>query len=1052
MRKFVLVAAVAVWAAAGGQGRAGQFSVPMSVTEPAGLARRAEPVSGGMPLPRGRFKKDQPFAVFAADGREIPSQVLPMVVDPDGTVRWVLVDFADDIAAGARKRYTLRAVRPGVRPRSPVKVTRTAGGVTVDTGKLRFSISSRKPFSLFSTVEVAGRRVVDGGRVLYTDGFPVWNHLKTPPKGLLEAVRPGVDLREVAAEPEPTKAAESKTYLAGPPERIDIEWAGPMRVTLAVRGHFVGDEFNRFQYIARITAWAGSSAVHVKYSLCNSNPEHYCYRPVRRSAIELKLTRRPGGTILGAGKPLRTGPEAWLVQTLLKRAARSARAGTGRRQLWASAGWGDEAEGWVAARLPGPGSGGGTLTVLACDLYFADDPARKLETRGETLALNGIIERPASEARSRFRPYRDRRRCLTDCSHLSSQYLIDFDAPAEPAALTAEARRGQHRLHLLATPKWYLQDTEAMPYGKFGTQADEMTCYQTWGWKYDPADAPRRPPRHRTYGRFFRGIDNHYEPEEDALDQMLIMYLRTGARPYFDNAHAWANYAMDLYAWRTDGWRFKDGGVWWYGGPKGHRPQRLADPVTGYRNSIPTGWGGKVRRPWTLELVRDNYFLSNSKSCYCHNWAQGLLAWYCLTGERDALAAAIDRVEQDYDTHRRARGQRPGGTDRFSRDFTRASYNAHAARLVVPQDKFVRRASEYFAAVYLRRPTREPRGLVNAAKPWRRRGLRGGLAAYVGQAGLAELKRLGYRFDESTGRMTDPRTGRSWYVLLNPHTWMFPPLSRAMELYYRLTGNEDAMDWVIAYGQAAARVLFQRHCLLTYGRMLVDFPRRGVARDYAAWVTGPENKYAEGIVLSGYLARFHPDVCARAYSLCGEPILKERAYKYWFGGSHRGYHTTRMKPLDRVGMWLDYQSTHDGQTDFVGRTIYIWSHPRRDDRPPAAIGDLKVQLQGSTARVSFTAPADHGGGRVARYQLKCAARPIVEYETFLKAYNEFREEEVCNWWMAANLKGEPAPGPPGRRESFVVTGVPEGARYFAVRSFDDSNNRSRLSNVAAAGR
>ena len=41
------------------------------------------------------------------------------------------------------------------------------------------------------------------------------------------------------------------------------------------------------------------------------------------------------------------------------------------------------------------------------------------------------------------------------------------------------------------------------------------------------------------------------------------MYLRTGRRAFFDAAEAWANYFMDLQTWRTDGWRWKDGGVWW---------------------------------------------------------------------------------------------------------------------------------------------------------------------------------------------------------------------------------------------------------------------------------------------------------------------------------------------------------------------------------------------------------------------------------------------------------------------------------------------------------
>ena len=56
-----------------------------------------------------------------------------------------------------------------------------------------------------------------------------------------------------------------------------------------MKGRFVGDEKNKFQYVARITAWAGRSDVHVKYSLANSNPDHYCYRKVKDSTIELAV-------------------------------------------------------------------------------------------------------------------------------------------------------------------------------------------------------------------------------------------------------------------------------------------------------------------------------------------------------------------------------------------------------------------------------------------------------------------------------------------------------------------------------------------------------------------------------------------------------------------------------------------------------------------------------------------------------------------------------------------------------------------------------------------
>ncbi|KKL28910.1 hypothetical protein LCGC14_2370430, partial [marine sediment metagenome] len=132
------------------------LQVPMAVAEPIGLARKAEPISGGIPLPKGMFQKGQAFAIFGADGRERPSQALPLVVDRDGSLRWVLVDFQDDLAASATNRYVLKAVARTARPARPLKVTDRAGAVTVDTGAIRLTISRTQPFSLFSSVERAG--------------------------------------------------------------------------------------------------------------------------------------------------------------------------------------------------------------------------------------------------------------------------------------------------------------------------------------------------------------------------------------------------------------------------------------------------------------------------------------------------------------------------------------------------------------------------------------------------------------------------------------------------------------------------------------------------------------------------------------------------------------------------------------------------------------------------------------------------------------------------------------------------------------------------------
>ena len=71
---------------------------------------------------------------------------------------------------------------------------------------------------------------------------------------------------------------------------------------------------------------------------------------------------------------------------------------------------------------------------------------------------------------------------------------------------------------------------------------------------------------------------------------------------------------------------------------------------------------------------------------------------------------------------------------------------------------------------------------------------------------------------------------------------------------------------------------------------------------------------------------------------------------------------------------------------------------------------------------------------------------------FLEKFNNFEDDACCNWWMATNLTGEPAPAGAGTKESFAVTGVPANATHFAVRSFDNASNRSAMSNVSVCDR
>jgi hypothetical protein len=86
-----------------------------------------------------------------------------------------------------------------------------------------------------------------------------------------------------------------------------------------------------------------------------------------------------------------------------------------------------------------------------------------------------------------------------------------------------------------------------------------------------------------------------------------------------------------------------------------------------------------------------------------------------------------------------------------------------------------------------------------------------------------------------------------------------------------------------------------------------------------------------------------------------------------------------------------------------------------------------------TVNLIWTAPGDDGlVGTSARYEVRMSTSPITD----------------TNWASAAVIGGVPAPLPAGSRQTMVVRGLTRGTTYyFAVKSYDDVDNVSALSNV-----
>jgi len=106
-----------------------------------------------------------------------------------------------------------------------------------------------------------------------------------------------------------------------------------------------------------------------------------------------------------------------------------------------------------------------------------------------------------------------------------------------------------------------------------------------------------------------------------------------------------------------------------------------------------------------------------------------------------------------------------------------------------------------------------------------------------------------------------------------------------------------------------------------------------------------------------------------------------------------------------------------------------------DTIPPDAVTDLAVSTATTNSlTLTWTAPGDDGNnGTATEYDIRYATSNI-DNET---------------WEFAIQASGEPAPGPAGSNETFVVGGLAAATTYyFALKTIDNAGNWANLSNIA----
>jgi len=217
------------------------FLVVLSVEERAGITRRKEPVTVGIPLPKGAVVDPSHLGLLDASEQSVVLQTQLLAKWPDGSVKWVLLDFQADVDGHHTAAYSLHRVprRAAVGAQARMTVQTSPDCITVETGRAAFFID-RRTLKLFDRVVVEGTEILDGAlsRIQLVDD----------------------------------RGREYLPRIVG----TAVETEGPVRVTVHLHGKMhSSDEKTLADFSSRLSFYADSDLVEMKFTLRNSRPARH---------------------------------------------------------------------------------------------------------------------------------------------------------------------------------------------------------------------------------------------------------------------------------------------------------------------------------------------------------------------------------------------------------------------------------------------------------------------------------------------------------------------------------------------------------------------------------------------------------------------------------------------------------------------------------------------------------------------------------------------------------------------------------------------------------
>jgi hypothetical protein len=569
----------------------------------------AQPVSVGLPFAKGVLHDPRTIFLLDAKRRPVPVQTETLALWPDGSVKWLLLDFLVASAQKGCESWVLAHGRTETEWSSSegLRVEESSHEVIVDTGDMRFCVG-RDGFP-FSQAFLAGKPVLDGEspRTVVTDrhGDKHTPHL----------------------------------------DQVVVEARGPIRATIQCEGTFPG--LDPLRVVCRLSFFSGTGLVRLQIAIHNPNRASH-----RGGLWDLgdsgSVLFRDLSLVLGLNESEK--PQvAWAAEASQCPSAFQ----TGDLEIYQDSSGGENWQNQNHVNRQGH---------VPCSFQGYRIRSPRQETRGSranpVVAIQGAHSRLAVAVADFWQQFpkavevKDRQLWIrlfpeqfSDLFELQGgeqkthTIWLDFGAAASsPPPL--DWVHQPTRVH--APPEWYAASRAIPHLEPSGTSSDRLEALMTGVVSGDHSLFARREIIDeygwRHYGEvyadheaaYYSGpapIISHYNNQYDVLQGALLQSLRTGDSRWVGLFDPLARHVIDIDIYHTT--RDKaayNGGLFWH--------------TDHYKSAA-----GCTHRTFSRANCRPGDRSYGGGPSNEHNYTTGLLNYYFLTGDPDARDAVVGLAE-----------------------------------------------------------------------------------------------------------------------------------------------------------------------------------------------------------------------------------------------------------------------------------------------------------------------------------------------------------------------------------------------------------------------